>query len=202
MFRSECGPIPVSTIATSASTRSSIPLIFDSAEVGVPIRGDAGRHRLRLDLDDLVGYDGGDVRVGEHCGPLRLVELGREATERVPEGAVGDRPLAFCGGRSRRSSGSALPFRHHEVVARSDRPALAIDRDGRRLHGSLGPGSLRGRRRRRRGDRRARCWRRCDRRVGFGRRRRARGGIARRRLRRGRRLRARDRGGRDRVDGR
>src|SRR3954453_11470062 len=38
MFRSECGPIPVSTIATSASTRSSTPLILDSAEVGVPMR--------------------------------------------------------------------------------------------------------------------------------------------------------------------
>ncbi len=88
---------------------------------------DAGRHRLRLDLDDLVGYDGGDVRVGEQRGPLRLVELGREATERVPEGAVGDRPLAFAvGARDGRRVRVAL--QHHEVVARSDRSALAIDR--------------------------------------------------------------------------
>src|SRR6188508_135072 len=39
MFRSECGPIPVSTIATSASTRSSSPLIFDRGEDVAPTRG-------------------------------------------------------------------------------------------------------------------------------------------------------------------
>ena len=110
------------------------------------MRGDAGRYRLRLDLDDLVGYDGDDVRVGQHRGPLRLVELGREATERVPEGAVGDRPLALAvGARDGRRVRVAL--QHHEVVARSDRPALAIDRrrasTSRR---SLGPGGPRGRR--------------------------------------------------------
>ena len=38
MLRSGCGPIPVSTIATSASTRSSVPLMFATGEYLPPIR--------------------------------------------------------------------------------------------------------------------------------------------------------------------
>ena len=138
---------------------------------------DAGRRRLGRDLDHLVGDHGGDARIGEERGALRLVELGREAAERVLEGAVRLQALTLAvAGHDLRRVGGAVE--DHDVAARCDRSAVRVD-------GGLGVGVRRGLRRGRcdrlggvRPARRtvpavprsvwARPWARADRRPGVG----------------------------------
>ena len=71
-----------------------VDAVVDAVDVGeARLKGadarDAGRGRLGGDRDDLVGHDGLDARVGEEGSALSGVEPGREAAERVLEGAVG-----------------------------------------------------------------------------------------------------------------
>ena len=84
--------MPVSTMATSASTRSSTPLIFAIVLVFVKIRG-RRRRGLAGDLDDFVGNHGEDARIGLERLALLRVESGAEAADRLAEGALGLDPL-------------------------------------------------------------------------------------------------------------
>ena len=50
---------------------------------------DAGRRGLTLDLDDLVGNDGDDGRIGLEGLALLRVQPGAEPADRLAEGAIG-----------------------------------------------------------------------------------------------------------------
>jgi hypothetical protein len=54
---------------------------------------DAGWRRLALDLNDLVGNDGDDARIGLECLALLRVKSGAEAADRLAERAIGLDPL-------------------------------------------------------------------------------------------------------------
>ena len=85
--------MPVSTIATSASTRSSTPLSFAIVLLLVKMRGRPLACVWDCDLDDLVGNDGDDARIGLECLALLRVKPGAEAADRLAEGAFGLDPL-------------------------------------------------------------------------------------------------------------
>src|SRR4051795_4726600 len=108
MLRSECLPMPVSTIATSALTRPSRPLIAATVDCLAPTRttpvgvvwavtwisssgttgraaGAARRGRVGGYLDQLVREDGEDGGIGREILALPVGELGREPLERPAE---------------------------------------------------------------------------------------------------------------------
>ncbi len=85
-------PIPVSTIATSASTCGSAPLM-SATRLSLPLtrRTPVGMDWPAMEMIS-SGTMASTVRVEAERGELSGGELGREAVDRIPEGPVGGDP--------------------------------------------------------------------------------------------------------------